>query len=85
MSRRTSRRQSFYRFQRLRRIIARFVRESYDGWQASIEQAHRDMIVTGFGAVVVWDRGDGQGFTAEPLREGEWPKAMMRAGSAEFG
>lgn len=32
---------------------------------------------------VLWDRGDGEGFTARPIEPGEWPRAMLRTRSIE--
>lgn len=79
-----ARRKAFYRRQRIARVVRRFVREESAKWQASIEQAHRDMLITGTGWVeTLWDRGDGEGFTARPIEPGEWPKAMLRTGSIE--
>lgn len=81
---RRARRQSFYRRQRIARVLQRFVRIESAKWQASIEQAHRDMLITGTGWVeTLWDRGDGEGFTARPIEPGEWPKAMLRTWSIE--
>lgn len=79
-----ARRQAFYHRQRLSRALQRFVRGESAKWRASIQRAHLDMITSGLGIVeVMWDRGDGDGFTAKPLRDGEWPKAMLRTG--DFG
>jgi len=74
---RRARRAAFYARQRLGRALTSLLRSLEPA--SVIDDAYCDCLRTGTGAVEVrWDRGDGEGFTSEPLRDGEWPRAMLR-------
>lgn len=76
---RRARRQAFYARQRIERTLSAILRgDSMKVHREAFDAAMLACVTTGTGVVeVLWDRGDGEGFTAEPLREGEWPNAML--------
>lgn len=83
-TRRRARRQAFYARQRIERTLGAILRDSIKVHGEAYEAAMRSCITTGTGWLeVLWDRGDGEGFTTRPIEPGEWPKAMLRTGSIE--
>lgn len=80
MSRRTARRQRFYAQQRDLRLFRRVARlVTPDGWHEAYEEAFTRARLTGTGIVTLWDRGDGEGFTAKCIEPDEFPRAMLRS------